>query len=160
VPKKAKDILISLDEMAGLSQVIVVDSSCDGLIAEVLKISKKTDIRRVKTLTSDDSPSDEEIHDALQELGIRLLVFVTKKGRHFHNLKLRSEAKYYLIWISNEETYNDSLAKNLVFALRHDPDLKEKRTRGRYPIVYLTQNYMKDLKNLVRKPPTRKTKRG
>ena len=160
MPKKAKEILIALDEMAGLSQVVVVDANCDGLIPEILKISKKTDVRDVKALTAEDSPSDEEIHDTLQELGIGVLVFVTKNCRHFDKPKLRSEAKYYLVCIAKEETFNDTLAKNLVFALRHDPDLKEKRTRGRYAIVYLTQNYLKDLKNLVRKPPRKKLKKS
>jgi len=137
MPTKSKGIKISLEEVVGLSQVIVVDSNCDGLIPEVLKISKKTDIRSVKELTSGDSPSNEEIHDALQELGIRLLVFVTRNRGYFDNPKLRLEAKYYLVCVEEEETFDDTIAKNLVFALTHDSDLKKKRTRGRYPIVYL-----------------------
>ena len=137
MPTKTKDIKISLDDVVGLGHVIVVDSNCDGLIPEVLKISKKTDIRSVKKLTSDDSPSDEKIHDALQELRIRLLVFVTRNSGYFDNPKRRLEAKYYLVCVGDEETFDDTIAKNLVFALTHDSDLKKKRTRGRYPIVYL-----------------------
>ena len=137
MPTKSKDIKISLDDVVGLGQVIIVDLNCDGLIREVLKISKKTDIRSVKKLTSDDSPSNEKIHDALQELGIRLLVFVTRNSGYFDNPKLRLEAKYYLVCIEGEETLDDTIAKNLVFVLTHDSDLKKKRTRGRYPIVYL-----------------------
>ena len=137
MPTKSKDIKISLDDVVGLGQVIIVDSNCTGLIPEILKISKKTDIRSVKKLTSTDSPSNEEIHDALQELGIRLLVFVTRNSGYFDNPKLRLEAKYYLVCVGDEETFDDTIAKNLVFALTHDSDLKKKRTRGRYPIVYL-----------------------
>jgi len=137
MPTKSKDIKISLEDVVGLGHVIVVDSNCTGLIPEVLKISKKTDIRSVKKLTSDDSPSNEKIHDALQELGIRLLVFVTRNRGYFDNPKLRLEAKYYLVCVGDEETFDDTIAKNLVFALTHDSDLKKKRTRGRYPIVYL-----------------------
>ena len=137
MPTKSKDIKISLDDVVGLGQVIVVDSNCDGLISEVLKISKKTDIRSVKKLTPTDNPSDEEVHEALQELGIRLLVFVSRNCGYFENPKLRLESKYYLVCIEEEETFNDTIAKNLVFALTHDSDLKKKRTRGRYPIVYL-----------------------
>ena len=137
MPTKSKGIKISLEEVVGLSQVIVVDSNCDGLIPEVLKISKKTDIRSVKKLTSTDNPSDEDIHEALQELGTRLLVFVTRNYGYFDNPKLRLEAKYYLVCVEEEETFDDTIAKNLVFALTHDSDLKKKRTRGRYPIVYL-----------------------
>ena len=137
MPTKTKDIKISLDDVVGLGHVIVVDSNCDGLIPEILKISKKTDIRSVKKLTSGDSPSNEKIHEALQELGIRLLVFVTRNSGYFDNPKLRLEAKYYLVCVGDEETFDDTIAKNLVFALTHDSDLRKKRTRGRYPIVYL-----------------------
>ena len=137
MPTKTKDIKISLDDVVGLGHVIVVDSNCDGLIPEVLKISKKTDIRSVKKLTSTDNPSDEDIHEALQELGTRLLVFVTRNSGYFDNPKLRLEAKYYLVCVGDEEIFDDTIAKNLVFALTHDSDLKKKRTRGRYPIVYL-----------------------
>ena len=157
--KKAKEILIALEEMAGLSQVIVVDANCDGLIPEILKISKKTDARDVRPLTGEDSPLDDEIHDALQDVGIEKLVFVTRNNRHFDKPGLRLNARYSLICIPREASFNDKLAADLVFALRHDPDLKGKDIAGRYRTVYLTQPYVTKIRNLKKHPPRRSSKK-
>ena len=142
-----------------LSQTIFVDSNCAGLIPEVLKLSKNANIKNVKTLTGEDAPTNDEIHEALQEMGVRLLVFVTRNWDYFHQMKLRSEAGYHLIWISNEENYNDTLAKNLILALEHDLDLKKIKTQGSDRIIFMAQRYVKFLKEEVRKAQTRKTKK-
>jgi hypothetical protein len=86
-------------------------------------------------------------------------VFVTRNWNSFHKIELRSEAGYHLIWISNEETYNDSLAKDLILALEHDSDLKKIKTQGTDRIIFMTQRYLKFFKDQVRKLQKRKTKR-
>ena len=141
-----------------LSQTIVVNSDCEGLIPEVLKLSKNANIKNVQTLTGEESPTNDEIHEALQEMGVRLLVFVTRNWNYFHKMELRSEAGYHLIWISNEENYNDTLAKNLILALEHDSDLKKIKTQGSDRIIFMAQRYVKFLKNQVKKAQ-RKTKK-
>ena len=142
-----------------LSQTIFVDSDCPGLIPEVLKLSKNADIKNVKILTGEDTPTNDEIHEALQEMGVRLLIFVTRNWNSFHKIELRSEAGYHLVWVSNEETYYDSLAKDLIFALEHDSGLNKIKTVGTDRVIFMTQRYLKFLKDQVRKAQRRKTKK-
>ena len=83
-----KNLHIIRREDVVLSQTIVVDSDCAGLIPEVLKLSKNADIKNVKTLTGEDAPTNDEIHEALQEMGSRFLVFVTRNWNYFHQMEL------------------------------------------------------------------------
>ena len=57
-------------EDVDLSQTIFVDSNCEGVIPEVLKLSKNANIKNVKTLTGEEAPTNDEIHEALQEMGV------------------------------------------------------------------------------------------
>lgn len=146
-------------EDVDLSQTIFVDSNCEGVIPEVLKLSKNANIKNVKTLTGEDAPTNDEIHEALQEMGVGLLIFVTRNWDYFHQMKLRSEAGYHLVWVSNEQTYYDSLAKNLILALEHDSGLKKVKTQGTDRVIFMAQRYLKFLKEEVRKLQKGKTKR-
>ena len=74
-------------------------------------------------------------------------------------MKLRSEAGYHLVWVSNEQTYYDSLAKNLILALEHDSGLKKVKTQGTDRVIFMAQRYLKFLKEEVRKLQKGKTKR-
>ena len=146
-------------EDVDLSQTIFVDSNCEGVIPEVLKLSKNANIKNVKTLTGEEAPTNDEIHEALQEMGVGLLIFVTRNWDYFHQMKLRSEAGYHLVWVSNEQTYYDSLAKNLILALEHDSGLKKVKTQGTDRVIFMAQRYLKFLKEEVRKLQKGKTKR-
>jgi len=159
MPKKAKEILMTLDEMAGLSQVIVIDANCDGLIPEIKKVSKKTVVRDVREVTNTTNPLDDEIHDALQGLGVSQLVLVTENCKHFFTPKKRTEAKYFLVCLAKGEILLDVIAKDLIFALRHDPGLKGRRIAGDYKMVVLSKDYLKELRNRVKRPPTAKSKK-
>jgi hypothetical protein len=154
-----KNLHIIRKEEVDLSQTIFVDSDCEGLIPEILKLTKNVNIKNVKTLTGEDTPTNDEIHEALQEMGVGLLVFVTRNWNYFHQMELRSEAGYHLIWISNEENYNDTLAKDLILALEHDSDLKKIKTQGSDRIIFMAQRYLKFIKEEVRKAQRRKTKK-
>jgi hypothetical protein len=74
-------------------------------------------------------------------------------------MELRSEAGYHLIWISNEQTYYDSGAKDLMLALEHDSGLKKVKTQGTDRVIFLTQRYLKFLKDQVRKAQRKTMKR-
>jgi hypothetical protein len=147
--KKAKEILISIDEMAGLNQRIYVDSNCTGLVQSILAITKNTKVYDISHLTGKTNSLDKEIHNALQDIDIKLLVFVTKNSKHFDIRKLRSASKYYLICILGEEIFNDIIAKHIVDACRYDPELKVIRGQDdTYPVIYIDHKYIRKLKRL------------
>ena len=139
-------IPISIEEMAGLSQLIVVDANLDGLIPAIKSISKKTNVKNVQSITNQTNPSDEEIHDALLELETQLIVFITKNCKHFMTRQFKDKANYYLVCVTNDFPFMDDLAKAVVYALRHDSDLKKRRLSGRFTMAYLSQDYIKTLK--------------
>ena len=146
--KTSKKLITVLDEMSGLNQLIVVDSNCGSLSIAIKKITPGTKVKTITQLTGRSNSSDIEIHQALQDLDIQLVVFITKNCKHFEGSKMRSEAKYYVICIIEEQTFDDILARHLVNALRYDPELKLSREPGGFPIKYLTYKYLNQLKKL------------
>lgn len=150
--KRAKELLNVLDEMAGLSQRIYVDSNCSGLVSEVLKITSSTKIYDISKLTGKTNSTDKEIHLALQKVGTQQLIFVTKNCEHFNIQDFRLDAKYYLVCITKEESFNDVLAKHLVNMCRYDPELKAtNKQTGRYPYISIDYRYLNLLKDLMKK---------
>lgn len=148
--KTSKKLINIIDEMSGLNQLIVVDSNCGSLATEIKKITPSTKVKTISQLTGKSDSPDIEIHQALQDLGIQLVVFITKNCRHFDSSRMRSVAKYYMICIIEEQTFDDILARHLVNALRYDSDLKSPRSPGSFPIVYLTYKYLAKLKKLAK----------
>jgi hypothetical protein len=150
--KKAKELINVLDEMAGLSQRIYIDSNCSGLVSEVLKITSSTKIDDISKLTGKTNSTDKDIHLALQKVGTQQLIFVTKNCDHFNIQDFRLEAKYYLVCITKEITFNDILAKHLVNMCRYDQVLKStNKQTGIYPYISIDYKYLNRLKNLIKK---------
>ena len=148
--KTSKKLIDIIDEMSGLNQLIVVDSNCGSLATEIKKITPGTRVKTIEMLTGRSNSPDPEIHQALQDLNVQLIVFITKNCRHFERSRMRSVAKYYLICVIEEQTFDDILARHLVNALRYDPDLKPNRSPGSFPIIYLTYGYLDKLKQLAK----------
>lgn len=149
--RRAKELLNVLDEMSGLNQVVVLDSNCSGVLPYLQKITSGTKVKTVAQLTGRSNSPDLEIHQALQDLGIQLLVFVTKNCKHFDGVHMRSVAKYFMICLLEERAFDEVLARHLVTALRYDSDLKAARSPGNYPIVYFNYKYLERMKKLIKR---------